>query len=112
MDIKEAAERITGYIAEMSYEEFLADFRTQDAVVRNLEIIGEAVKHITKGLKKERNEIEWKEIAGMRDRIIHHYFGIQWEIVWSVIKDKIPQLKAKIEEILKQYQKELSNSFA
>jgi len=71
LDIKEEAERITGYITEMSYENFLADFKTQDAVVRNLEIIGEAVKHISKGLKKECNEIEWKEIAGMRDRIIH-----------------------------------------
>ena len=108
LDIREAAERITGYIAGMCYENFLADFRTQDAVVRNLEIIGEAIKNISKGLKKERNEIEWKEIAGMRDRVIHHYFGIKWDIVWSVIKDKIPQLKEKIEEILKQYSKDLS----
>ena len=111
-DIIEAIKRTQEYIRGQDYPAFLKDKKSQDAVTRNLEIIGESVKHITTGLNKERNEIEWKEIAGMRDRIIHHYFGIQWEIVWSVIKDKIPQLKAKIEEILKQYQKELSNSFA
>jgi uncharacterized protein with HEPN domain len=103
LDIKEAAERILGYVGEMSYESFIADIKTQDAVLRNLEIIGEAIKNISKGLKKEHEEIEWKEIAGMRDRVIHQYFGIKWEIVWSVIKDKVPELREKIGEILKQF---------
>ena len=109
LDIREAAERIIGYISEMNYEQFLTDIKTQDAVVRNLEIIGEAVKNLSKALKKEHGEVEWKQIAGMRDKIIHQYFGIQWDIVWSAINDKIPPLKEKIEEMIKQGQKGLFN---
>jgi uncharacterized protein with HEPN domain len=99
-DIKEAAERIGNYLGPMTYEEFLKDLKTQDAVVRNLEIIGEAVKNLSPGLRKRERNIEWKDIAGMRDKIIHDYFGIQWDIVWSAIKDKLPQLKLRIEEML------------
>ena len=86
---------------EMSYDDFLEDYKTQDAVLRNLEVMGEAIKNISKGLRKNHGEVEWKEIAGMRDRVIHQYFGIQWEIVWSAIKDKVPELRGKIETILK-----------
>jgi len=100
-DIKEASERIIGYVSEMSYDDFLEDYKTQDAVLRNLEVMGEAIKNISKGLRKNHGEVEWKEIAGMRDRVIHQYFGIQWEIVWSAIKDKVPELRGKIETILK-----------
>mgnify|MGYP001590967024 CR=1 FL=1 len=100
-DIREAIERIKDYIGEMDYKEFLQDAKTQDAVVRNLEIIGEAVKNLSKGLKKKHGDIHWKDIAGMRDKIIHHYFGIKWDIVWSVVKDKLPGLKEKTEEALR-----------
>ena len=94
-DIKEAIQRIEEYIGEMDYKDFLEDIKTQDAVVRNLEIIGEAVKNISLNLKKKYSEMEWKNIAGLRDKIIHHYFGINWDIVWSAIKDKLPELKKK-----------------
>jgi len=100
-DIKEAINRIKNYIGDMDYEKFLQDTKTQDALVRNLEIIGEAVKNLSKGLKKKYNDIGWKDVARMRDKIIHYYFGIKWDIVWSVVKDKLPELKEKIEEILK-----------
>jgi uncharacterized protein with HEPN domain len=70
-------------------------------VVRNFEIIGEAVKNLSRDLKKRYNDIEWKDIAGMRDNIIHHYFGIKWDIVWSAVKDKLPELKDKIEKKLR-----------
>lgn len=99
-DIKESIERIEEYIGEMDYEEFLKDFKTQDAVVRNLEIIGEAVKNLSNTLKKRHCDIGWKDMAGMRDKIIHHYFGIKWDIVWSVVKDKLPELKENVEDAL------------
>ncbi len=99
-DIKEAIERICNYTDEMAYEDFLKDKKTQDAVVRNIEIIGEAVKNISKGLRDENRDIGWKDIAGMRNKIVHFYFGIKWDIVWSVIRDKLPQLKQRVERIL------------
>lgn len=102
LDIREAIERINVYIEEMKYEDFLQEMKTQDAVVRNFEIIGEAVKNLSKELKKQYRNVEWIEIAGMRDKIIHFYFGVKWSIVWSAIKDKLPGLKANVGTILKE----------
>jgi len=99
-DVKEAIERITIYVGEINYEEFLQRIMTQDAVVRNLEIIGEAVKNLSKDLIKRHSDIEWKDFAGIRDKIIHFYFGVKWSIVWSVIKDRLPELKKQVEDIL------------
>ena len=98
-DIKEAIGRIKDYIAGMSYEDFLQDLKTQDAVLRNIEVIGEAVKNLSMGLKNKYEDIEWKDIAGMRDKIIHSYFGIKWELVWSVVNDKLSELVNRIETI-------------
>ncbi|MEW6679932.1 MAG: HepT-like ribonuclease domain-containing protein [bacterium] len=67
----------------MSYKEFLEDIKTQDAVVRNLEIIGEAAKNISEELKKKYPRIQWKDLAGVRDKLIHHYFGVNFDIVWN-----------------------------
>ena len=100
-DIKEAIVRIESYTKRINYQEFLKDTKTQDAVVRNLEIIGEAVKHISADFKKKHKAVEWKSIAGMRDRLIHHYFGINLEIVWDIITRKIPQLRTSIEKFLR-----------
>lgn len=100
-DIEEAIERVNIYVGELEYDRFLQDLKTQDAVVHNLEIIGEAVKNLSPDLKKKYSDVPWKDITGMRDRIIHFYFGIKWDIVWSVVKDKLPELKEKIQEIIK-----------
>lgn len=102
LDIKEAIKRIGEYTDEMSYEVFLRDIKTQDAVVRNIEIIGEAVKNISSGLKEKHKDISWKDIAGMRDKIVHYYFGIRWELVWSVVNDKLPALLTKIGTMIKE----------
>lgn len=99
-DIKEAIKRIEVYIENLNYKEFLQDIKTQDAIVRNLEVIGEAVKNITSDFKKKYKNIEWKKLAGLRDKIIHYYFGVNWDIVWDVIKNRLPALKVKIESIL------------
>lgn len=75
--------------------------KTQDAVVRNLEIIGEAAKSISSDFKKEHKDVDWKGMAGMRDRLIHHYFGVNLDVVWSVVKDKLPALKMQMEGIVR-----------
>ena len=100
-DIQEAIRRISLYTKGLNYRDFLQKIETQDAVLRNLEIIGEAVKNISQDLKKQYSDVQWKEIAGMRDRIIHCYFGVNWDIVWQTAKEKLPQLKEQLKDILR-----------
>lgn len=99
-DIKEAITRIEHYTKGLTYRKFLRDIKTQDAVVRNLEIMGEAVKTISADFRKKHADVEWTSIARMRDKLVHHYFGVNWEIVWDVVRQKLPQLKSQIERVL------------
>ena len=73
----------------------------QNAVIRSIEVIGEAVKNLPKDFKSKYAEIPWNKITGMRDKIIHHYFGVDLETVWKVVKENIPELKNNIKKILK-----------
>lgn len=91
-DILASALKILEFTKGLSYQGFRDDAKTFDAVVRNLEIIGEAAKKIPDDLRKTRSEIEWKKIAGLRDILIHEYFGIDAELVWDIIQNKIPKL--------------------
>ena len=100
-DINEAVQRIGVYTEQLSYEEFLQDIKTQDAVIRNLEIIGEAAKNISDNLTDNYSHIPWKEMAGLRDKLIHHYFGVNFDIVWNIIKADLPGIALQIEKILK-----------
>ena len=100
LDILEACNRIIDFIKNIIYNVFIEDIKTQDVVLRNIEIIGEAVKNTSDTLKNRYNEIEWKKIAGMRDKLIHFYFGVNLDIVWDVAKNKVPVLKDKITNIL------------
>ncbi|MBI3943611.1 MAG: DUF86 domain-containing protein [Chloroflexi bacterium] len=100
-DIQEAIRRIATYTAGMTYESFLADIKTQDAVIRNLEIIGEAAKNLSAELVRKHSNIPWKSMAGVRDRLIHHYFGINFDIVWRIVTQELPIVSAQIEEIQK-----------
>ena len=95
-DIAEAIQRIQIYAAGLTYQEFLADTKSQDAIVRNLEIIGEAAKKLSPEFRDGNKSLPWHDIAGMRDRLIHHYFGTNWEIVWDVIQTKLPSLQKQL----------------
>ncbi len=85
---------------DLSFEKFSQDEILMRAFVRSLEIIGEAVKNISVDIKSRYNSIEWKKIAGLRDRLIHHYFGINWTIVWDVVQNKIPVLGNEIKNLM------------
>jgi len=85
---------------DTSFNEFIDDEVLKRAVVRSLEIIGEATKKIPADVKYNWKEIEWKNMAGMRDKLIHDYFGINYKIVWDVIKNKIPVLQKQIEKVI------------
>ena len=101
-DVKEAIKRIGTYTQKMEYKEFLQDIKTQDAVVRNLEIIGEAVKNISVDFKKKYPQLPWKELAGLRDRLIHQYFGVNYDIVWTIVRQELPPTLSKVKKILKE----------
>jgi uncharacterized protein with HEPN domain len=100
-DILKHANRVIEYTQNLTCSEFLNDNRTYDAVLRNLEIIGEAVKNIPQDFRDKYSSIEWRKIAGLRDILIHDYSGISDEIIWDIIENKIPELKIKVKEVLK-----------
>lgn len=100
-DILRSISRINKFITNVSFDDFEKDEKTIDAVVRNLEIIGEAVKNIPEEIRKEYKDIEWRKIAGLRDILIHHYFGINLPIIWDIVTQKIPPLEKQIQSIVK-----------
>lgn len=86
----------------MEFDKFMKNEVLKRACSRSLEIIGEAVKNLSSNFKKSHKEIEWKKIAGLRDKIIHYYFGVNWDILWDVIKNRVSTLKDQVEKILKE----------
>jgi uncharacterized protein with HEPN domain len=99
-DILESIEKIEEYTTDVNEEEFYENTFVQDAVIRRLEVIGEAVKNIPDDFRVKYPDIPWRQIAGMRDVLIHAYFGVNLRRVWKVIKEDIPELKLKILKIL------------
>lgn len=97
--ILDAVSRIEEYILDLEYDNFMVNNLIQDGVIRQLEIIGEATKRLSKEFKDRYPEIPWKDIAGMRDKLIHGYFGVDLDAVWDTAKKDIPGLKGKIEGI-------------
>ncbi len=91
-DITESCEKILRFTAGLTQSDLIGDEKTYDAVVRNLEIIGEAAKHISEEIKKQLPEIEWRKAAGLRDMLVHAYFGIDNDILWDVVQNKVPHL--------------------
>ncbi|MDJ1168294.1 DUF86 domain-containing protein [Roseofilum sp. BLCC_M154] len=101
-DILKSLTKIQSYTTQMSQEQLVADERTFDAVIHNLQIIGEASKNIPDDLRNRYNSIDWKKIIGLRNIIVHTYFSVDDEIVWDIIQTKLAPLKSSIETILEQ----------
>ncbi|MGE0132256.1 MAG: DUF86 domain-containing protein [Blastocatellales bacterium] len=99
-DISEAIGKIGRYASGHTRETLAADEKTLDAVIRNLEIIGEAIKNVPDDVRASYPEVEWKRIAGLRDILIHRYFGIDQDIIWDILQNKLPTLAAQIKHIL------------
>ena len=97
-DIREAIHRITTYVIGMSYETFMADTKTQDAVIRNLEIIGEATKNPSEQLRTKYADVPWRSMAGVRDRLVHHYFGVNLDIVWQIATIELSQVSSLLKK--------------
>lgn len=99
-DILDAVRKVRSYTDGLSKTAFIQDDKTFDAVVRNLEIIGEAAKSIPDSVRVNAQEIEWKKIAELRDILIHEYFGIDGEIVWDIVQHKLPGLETAVQRLL------------
>lgn len=103
--ILESINAIENFSKNLSKEELISNRLKQSAIVREIEIIGEAVKNISKILKNKHGEIEWKNIAGTRDKIIHHYFGVDLNIVWAILTSDVPKMERDINNIILEIKK-------
>ncbi|MEM2914433.1 MAG: DUF86 domain-containing protein [Candidatus Bathyarchaeia archaeon] len=103
-DIIGAMEDALSFVEGMDYDDFAKNKRTLYAVIRAIEVIGEAVKKIPISVRKRYPEIPWKDMAGMRDKLIHEYFGVDLRRVWKTVKEDIPNLKPLFEKILKDFE--------
>lgn len=99
-DMLEAAIKIERYTKGLNLDLFLADDKTIDAVVRNFEIIGEAANRISPDFRIQNPEIEWNRMRGFRNRIVHDYFGIDYQIVWEIIENKLPELHQQLVAVI------------
>jgi uncharacterized protein with HEPN domain len=108
-DILDSINKADAFIGSMAYSDFLLDEKTKSAVVWQVQIIGEATKNIPKKIKDKYKEVPWSAMAKIRDKITHFYFGIKYEILWKVIKEELPPIKLKIEQILNDLESEGDN---
>ena len=99
-DILEAIRKIRAFTEGLSLAALSQDAKTLDAVIRNLEVIGEAVKRLPEPVKQQQPQMEWRKIAGLRDILIHEYFGVNVEVVWDVIEQKLPALGKAVQQLL------------
>ena len=103
--ILDAITRIEEYTAGIEYEDFMQHHLIQDGVIRQIEIIGEATKRISDEIKKKHLGIPWKDMAGMRDKLIHDYLGVDMDALWDTVENDIPTLKSKLKDIIEKGEK-------
>ena len=101
IDILNNIELIERFVGNKTKSQLKKDIKTIYGILRALEIIGEAAKQVSQNIKRKYPEIPWREMAGTRDKLIHHYFGIDFDIIWDIVKKDLPDLKEKIKKILK-----------
>jgi uncharacterized protein with HEPN domain len=102
MHILDEIEYLTTASQSLELDEVTNDPHLHRSFIRSLEVIGEATKNLSKDLKDNHPEIEWRKIAVMRDKLIHYYFGVDWEVVWDVVKNKLPSLRTQIEGLIRE----------
>jgi len=103
LHVRDAIDAIAAYTVA-GRGAFMADRKTQDAVLRNLEIIGEAVKRLSPPLTSAHPDVPWRRIAGMRDKLVHDYFGVDLDLVWRVVERELPSVRARVDAILGQHE--------
>jgi uncharacterized protein with HEPN domain len=101
-DILEAINKIEHYTRHISFEQLMKDERTKDAILRNIQIIGEATKHIPDSLVAAHPDIDWSGIAGTRDIITHRYFRVDWHLIWTSIQEELPVLKVQVLKLMQE----------
>lgn len=99
-DILVSAERVARYLERVSYEDFITDEMLLDAVLFNLEVVGEAAKHVPENIRVNYPSIEWRSISGLRDIIVHEYFRLNLRIIWDTIQNELPALRRSIADVL------------
>lgn len=105
-DIINAMDAIERFVEGMKLDDLVKDDKTSSAVIRKFEIIGEAVRNIPDWLREKYPQIQWRRMVGMRDRLIHGYFGIDYELIWEAIKIEIPNVRPELQKILREMDKE------
>jgi|SRR5437016_9387305 len=99
-DMRDAIAKVHKYTSGLGFKEFANDEKTVDAVVRNLEVIGEAAKSVPEGVRHGETQIDWRRIAALRNILIHQYFAIDVEIVWDIVQNKLPELDKQVRKML------------
>jgi uncharacterized protein with HEPN domain len=103
-DIDQSVEKIRMFTKDLSFDEMMADERTKDAILRNLQVIGEASKNLPESLIAKHPEVDWSGLAGVRDIVTHRYFRVDWRLLWTSIHEELPLLQKQIRELMKEEQ--------